>query len=334
MHLSLIEGLDYHWPFGQSILEMIYKAYKQKELIEDAILISRIQRAPERRVFKIHTGSMPSHLAMGFVERVKNEIHQRRIPTSDGMGNNSLDASYSPLSQNEDYFFPVDENGNGSSVEILNGGTQLNTIDDLRLWNNKIARGMRVPSSYLPSSSGNDDSADSTGFNDGGTAALMQEYRFNQYCLRLQRTIISELNKEFKMFLKFRGFNIDAKLFDIKFNDPQNFASNRQIEQDSARLSNFSAVSDLPFISKRFAIKRYLGLTEEEMTENERMWREENVKVEDIPTEQKGDALRSVGVSPGDIDADMENFGELEGEADELDGGDMDDLADTDDSGE
>ena len=104
VHLSLSEGLDNNYPFGNSLLENIYKVYKQKELLEDAILIYRIQRAPERRVFHIDVGNMPSHLAMAFVERVKNEIHQRRIPSQTGGGQNVIDSAYNPLSINEDYF--------------------------------------------------------------------------------------------------------------------------------------------------------------------------------------------------------------------------------------
>ncbi len=318
MHLSLTEGLDYHWPFGQSILEDIFKVYKQKELLEDAILIYRIQRAPERRVFYIDTGGMPSHLAMGFVERIKNEIHQRRIPTQNGDGQNMLDASYSPLSINEDYFFPQGENGRGSRVEVLPGGQNLSEIDDLRHFNNKMARGLRVPSSYLPS--GPNDAADSSTYNNGGLgAALIQEYRFNQYCERLQSAIITKLNEEFKVFLKWRGFNIDAKIFDIKFNAPQNFASHRQSELDGVRLGNFGTAADIPYMSKRFALKRYLGLTEEEMLENEEMWREEN-NVTDEEGGTAGTDLRGVGVTPGGMDADlgdMEEFdADLEGEED------------------
>ena len=97
VHISLSDGLDYFWPFGQSILENIFKVFKQKELLEDAVLIYRVQRAPERRVFKIDVGGMPSHMAMAFVERVKNEMHQRRIPTFGGGGGNIMDSSYNPL---------------------------------------------------------------------------------------------------------------------------------------------------------------------------------------------------------------------------------------------
>ena len=89
VHLSLSEGLDNNFPFGNSLLETIFKVYKQKELLEDAIIIYRVQRAPERRVFYVDVGNMPSHLAMQFVERVKTEIHQRRIPSSTGGGTNA-----------------------------------------------------------------------------------------------------------------------------------------------------------------------------------------------------------------------------------------------------
>ena len=311
VHLSLTEGLDYFWPFGESVLEQIFKVYKQKELLEDSVLIYRVQRAPERRVFYIDVGNMPTHLAMGFVERVKNEIHQRRIPTESGGSNNLLDASYNPLSINEDYFFPQTADGRGSKVDTLPGGDNLGDIDDLLYFNNKMARGLRVPSSYLPT--GPEDSTATV--NDGrmGTA-LIQEFRFNQYCERLQNIIITQINEEFKLFLGWRGYNIDAGIFDLKFNPPQNFAAYRQIELDGARLGNYSSVSEIPYISKRFALKRFLGLTEEELKENDDMWREENGHDESIDAE--GADMRGVGVGPGDFDADLGNMDDFDAEMD------------------
>jgi len=321
VHMSLSEGLDMYWPFGQSILEMVFKVFKQKELLEDAILIYRVQRAPERRVFKIDTGDMPSHLAMQFVERIKNEIHQRRIPTNDGGGDQVLDSSYNPLSTHEDYFFPQSADGRGSSVDVLPGGQNLGEIDDLKYFNNKLARGLRVPSSYLPT--GPEDSERTS--NDGrlGTA-LIQEHRFNQYCQRLQRLIIQKLDDEFKMFLRWRGFNIDASLFNLSFTPPQNFASYRQAELDNTRINAFQSVEGLGYISKRFALKRFLGLTEEELVENEQLWAEEQSESE--PAEASGQDLRSVGMMPGDMDSDLETADDLdldlEGDDLDLEGGD------------
>ena len=307
VHLSLTEGLDRYWPFGQSVLENIFKVYKQKELLEDAILIYRVQRAPERRVFKIDVGNMPSHMAMAFVDRVKNEIHQRRIPSIHG-GQSQVDATYNPLSMNEDYFFPVTADGRGSTVDVLPGGQNLGEIDDLRYFNNKMMRGLRVPSSYLPT--GPDDSDRSLSDGRVGTA-LIQEFRFNQYCERLQKLMSHKLDDEFKMFLNWRGFNIDSSLFDIEFNEPQNFASYRQTELDSSRIQAFTQLEQLPYLSKRFMLKRYLGLTEEEIVENEEMWDEERGEA-DLKTTQ-GQDMRSVGISPGDIQSDIDTAGEMEG---------------------
>ena len=298
VHLSLTEGLDKFWPFGQSVLENIFKVYKQKELLEDAILIYRIQRAPERRIFKIDTGDLPSHLAMAHVERIKNEIHQRRIP-SVGSGN-IMDATYNPMSTLEDYYFPQSADGRGSSVEVLPGGANLSEIDDLRFFNNKLARGLRVPSSYLPS--GPEDSP--AAMNDGrvGTA-MIQEFRFNQYCERLQNYICDKLDREFKMFMRWRGFNIDSGLFNIKFNAPQNFAAYRQSELDKDRISIFQAVDAIPYISKRFAMERFLGLTKDEIKQNAVMWDEEH----EVNAEAKviGADLRNIGISPGDLNNDI-----------------------------
>lgn len=304
VHLSLTEGLDFSWPFGNSVLENVFKVFKQKELLEDAIIIYRVQRAPERRIFKIDVGNMPSHMAMAFVERVKNEVHQRRIPTQTGGGQNMMDATYNPLSTNEDFFFPQTADGRGSSVETLPGGQNLGEITDLHFFTNKLFRGLRIPASYLPTGL-DDGTSNPNTFSDGrvGTA-LIQEWRFNQYCMRLQRMIVEKLDQEFKIFLRWRGINIDANLFDLQFNEPQNFASYRQAEVDGARIGSFTQLEQYPYLSKRFLLTRYLGLTEEELSENERMWREEQGDSTEAPVEQAG--LRSVGISPGGLDTDLE----------------------------
>lgn len=301
IHLSMSEGLDNNFPFGNSLLESIFKVYKQKELLEDAIIIYRVQRAPERRVFYIDVGNMPSHLAMGFVERVKNEVNQRRIPSNTGGGSSVIDASYNPLSINEDYFFPQTSEGRGSKVELLPGGTNLGEIDDLRYFTNKLFRALRIPSSYLPT--GPDDGGSS--FNDGrvGTAYI-QELRFNKYCERLQSLINEHFNNEFKLYLHNKGVNVDPGIFDVKFNPPQNFASYRQAEMDTARVGTFATMVEVPFMSKRFAMKRFLGMTQEEITENETMWQEENLE-KTKGGESASAELRSAGVTAGGAAEDL-----------------------------
>ena len=302
VHLSLSEGLDNNYPFGNSLLETIFKVYKQKELLEDAIIIYRVQRAPERRVFYVDVGNMPSHLAMQFVERVKTEIHQRRIPSKTGGGQNVIDSSYNPLSINEDYFFPQTAEGRGSKVETLPGGTNLGEIDDLRYFTNKLIRGLRIPSSYLPTGA---DDASST-YNDGrvGTAYI-QELRFNNYCERLQSLIAEIFNNEFKLYLVEKGVNIDVSMFDLKLQPPQNFASYRQAELDSNRINTFTAMQQVPFISNRFALARFLGLSKEEIAENERLWQEENDEEFGTPSQDPTVQMRDAGITGADISNDL-----------------------------
>ena len=310
-HVSLSEGLDSNFPFGTSILETVFKTFKQKELLEDAIIIYRVHRAPERRVFYIDVGNMPSHMAMGFVERVKNEIHQRRIPSISG-GSNKMDATFNPLSINEDYFFPQTAEGRGSKVETLPGGTNLGEIDDLRYFTNKLYRALRIPSSYLPT--GPDDGANPQ-YSDGrvGTAYI-QELRFNKYCERLQEIVVPAINNEFKLFLKQRGINIDTSLFDLRFTTPQNFAAYRQIELDNQRVQAFQQIEQTPYLSKRFAMQRYLGLSEEEIAQNQKMWSEERGESKDDPV--KGADLRNVGVTGGGLSADIGDQTEPQSDAD------------------
>jgi hypothetical protein len=106
------------------------------------------------------------------------------------------------------------------------------------------------------------------------------------------------------MFMKWRGFNIDSSLFNLKFNAPQNFASYRQSELDTTRINAFTQLEPLPYMSKRFLLQRFLGLTEEEIQENEDMWREERDEPE--MSTNAGQDMRSIGITPGGLELDIE----------------------------
>jgi hypothetical protein len=139
---------------------------------------------------------------------------------------------------------------------------------------------------------------------------MIQEFRFNQYCERLQNYMAMKLDEEFKLFLRWRGFNIDTQMFNIMFNPPQNFAAYRQSELDNARVSTFTAMESLPYVSKRFALERFLGLTEEEIKRNEMLWEEENK--EEVPMDPSGSDLRNIGISSGDFQSDIDTADEIE----------------------
>jgi hypothetical protein len=204
-----------------------------------------------------------------------------------------MDAAYNPLSMIEDYFFAQTAEGRGSKVETLPGGENLGQIDDLKYFNNKLLRGLRVPSSYLPT--GPEDGT--AVYSDGrvGTA-FIQEFRFTNYCQRLQQLIAPWLDHEFKMFCKHRGIEVESNLFELIFIEPQNFGKYRQIEVDAAQVNVFGQVIAVPFMSKRYAMKRYLGWTDDEIVENERMFMEESGQEHPMATTEPG--MIDVGVRP------------------------------------
>ena len=628
VQLSLTEGMNASWPFGLSILEQIYKVFKQKELLEDAILIYRIHRAPERRMFFIDVGTMPPNKAHQYLERVKYEVQQKRIPSRNGGGSSIVDSTYNPMSMMEDYFFAVTSDGRGSKVETLAGGENLgcfaldtkvdlldgrslsiaeisqeinsgeqlwtyschpitgelapgliswagktkrnakvmritldngseivctpdhkypilglgfveaqnlkigqaltaftsrktgsvydannkqwrddivipdaayidnttaeyvagrisklvdtdnvfvdvlngkrkptedllngwqlnayaaevrefggikynatllalvtaeylrlptddydefskrvddcseihdmlcelnelkemrvdvngiltafntewaefktyhsttpvysetvrritsieylaetmdvgtltididekyhdyhtyalsagvfvkNSIDDLKYFNNKMLRALGVPSSYLPTGPEDGTSAVSDG---RVGSAFIQEFRFSKVVSRYQKQIVESLDREFKLFLKHRGITIDNSLFDLQFTEPQSFSEYRQLELDSAKINQFTALADVRYVSKRYLLRRYLGWTEGEVAENERMWREERRRTPgavDTQSDTMGSGtagLSDIGITSSGIDNMAPDMGDESGEEMDMD---------------
>lgn len=317
VHLSLNNlGLDFiNWPFSASILDSVYKPAKQKELLENAYLIHMVQRAPERRAFYVYVGDTPSHMIPRHLERQKNEIHQRRIPSRNG-GQSIMDATYDPLSFTEDYFFPVNAEGNGPRLEMIPGSDTLSSgTDGLAFFNNELIRGLGIPLSYI--STGGEDRQPS--YNDGRTgASYIEEWNFVQTCLRYQRLFRDTFDFEFKLFCKFVGITISAADFDLEFEEPQSFSEFKQISKDSDVLNNLSSALGIPFLSKRFAMKRFGMFTEEELAENEMMWKEENKakvkgKLADMEIKDIADVtLNNVGIKK----TSDEEIDELEEEPD------------------
>lgn len=129
---SINDDMSDSAPFGESVLRTVYKTHKQKELLEDAIIIYRIQRAPERRVFYIDVGKMPPNRVKAYLETVKNEMRQKKIPSMNNNGQASVDSVYNPQSQLEDIYLAQRADGAGSKVDVLQSGClSLDTKIDL-----------------------------------------------------------------------------------------------------------------------------------------------------------------------------------------------------------
>jgi len=248
-------------PLGESILERIYRVWKQLQLLEDSVIIYRIVRAPERRVFYIDIGSMPVHKAESYVEKIKNKMRQQQINKE---GN--VETEYNPASMQEDYFIAQTGEGRGSRVETLPGGENLGRIEDLQFFNKKLALGLRIPPSYLDSYS---DDVNGATHNDGrvGTAYIA-ELRYVGYVKRIQKKFAKELFTNFKKFSKKLGTELPEEL-DFGIEPPQSFAIYKENELYNAMLNTYSSADGIESMSKRYAIEKFLGMEKDEIVEME-----------------------------------------------------------------
>lgn len=277
VHFTLSDTMGETAPFGESILKPSVRAYKQMGLLEDASVIYLTVRAPERKVFYVDVGNMPPHKVKSYLESVKNEIKQKRIPNNTG-GQDDIDSVYNPTSMTEDYFFGSTANGRGSRVETLPGGTGLGEQDALKYFQEKVFLGLRVPTSYMK---GGGDGGGAQ-YNDGKVGiAYIEEMRFANFVKRLQAKIERVLDIEFKEYLEKSGINIDEDLFKLQLPEPQNFALYRQAALDGELINTFNSAEGIKYLSKRFILKRYLGFTEDDVQTNEALLRQERAIDED-----------------------------------------------------
>ena len=329
IHFSMSDDMGEAAPFGNSILQPIYKVYRQLSMIEDAVIIYRIVRAPERRVFYIDTGNMPPQRVKQYLEQVKNEIRQKRAPSSSN-GKDTVDGSFDITSIQEDMFFPVTASGRGSRVETLPGGTEDFGTNLLKYFQDKIFRGLRIPTSYMSGQDGQ-----GAQYNDGKVGiAYIEEQRFANFVARLQNRLEDVLDQEFKVYLKVCGLKVDDEVFKLKLPEPANFAIYRQAALDTDLISSFKSIEDVKYLSRRFVLKRYLGLTDDEIQMNEVLVKEER-HISDAdsitPTQQMYDQAvydnrGAISVTPGEEGAPSDELGGFGSE-----GGEFSDMGSTSD---
>lgn len=308
VRFTLNNGMSDSAPFGMSILNSVYRAYQQKKLIEDSIIIYRVQRAPEKRVFYIDVGRMQPQRRKAYLEQVKLEMRQKKIPTvNNSTGESGMDNMYDPQDMMEDFFLATSgEAGRGSKIEILPGGANLGELSDLNHFKDKLAEGLRIPVSWTRDGANGPAVA-----NDGKVgAAFIQEARFAKFVGRLQNALRNTLDIEFKKFTKNVGIKIDPHYYNVVLPVPSNFEAYRQAERDAALLTLLSQTSSVTTLSPRFAAKRYLQMTQNEIIENERMMREERgISIDDPQLVQKlyaPDSLSGEMVDSGGDDTSLD----------------------------
>lgn len=246
-------------PLGVSVIEPVYRTWKQMSLIEDAVIIYRVVRAPERRVYYIDVGNLQGPKREAAIEKQRLRLMQKQA-----MRNDSVTTEYDPHSTSEDIFIPTNSTGKGSRIETLPGGTGLGEITDLEWFAKKLASGLRIPYSMIDA---NNESQNQ--YNDMRVGQLYQvEMRYMGYVKRFQRRFGAELEKNFVKFCVEREIT-PPEDFIFKIVEPMSFSLYKEIEINQTLLNVYNSTLQINTLSKKFALQKYLNMSQEDLHYNE-----------------------------------------------------------------
>lgn len=256
-HFRLL-GDDRKLPYGTSMLDKIRRIWKQLLLAEDAMLIYRTSRAPERRVFKVFVGNMDDKDIEPYVQRVANKFKRDQVVDQK---NGQVDMRYNQMAVDQDYFIPVRDPAQTSPIETLPGAQNLGEIADIEYIQKKLLAALRIPKAFL-------------GFEevvgDGKNLALM-DIRFARTINRIQKSLIQELNKIALVHLYLLGLEDELHNFTLSLTNPSAQSDLLRIEQWKEKITLYKdATSDqsqmgiLP-VSHTWAKKNILGLSDNDI---------------------------------------------------------------------
>lgn len=267
---GVTSDLNSPWPFGNSFLDGSFKTFRDRELIEDAAVIHRMQRAPTRLVWYIDTGKMRQDRTKYVIRDFKNEMTQSRIPQSIGGNTNGVESTYNPMSQLEDYYIPVSMDQRGSKVQELQGQAW-GEIPELDYYKKKLAASLRVPYAWLlPSSEGGNHPSDSR-----IGQATQEEIEFSRFCSSIHTLLIETFDQEFKMYCRWRDVNANWADFELRFQPPTDYEASIQRARLIEGANVFNTMANVNYLSKRMLLKTFMGFTDDQILENEQLLDEE-----------------------------------------------------------
>ena len=255
-HFRLL-GDDRKLPYGTSMLEKARRIWKQLVLSEDAMLIYRTSRAPERRVFKVFVGNMDDKDVEPYVQRVANKFKRDQV-VDRKTGN--VDLRFNQMAVDQDYFIPVRDAAQASPIETLAGAQNLSEIADIEYIQKKLVTALRVPKAYL-------------GFEEvvgDGKNLSLQDIRFARTINRIQKSAIAEMNKIAIIHLFLMGFEDELSNFTLQLTNPSKQADLLMIDVWKEKVTLYKdMVSEIPKsiqpTSATWAKKHIFGFSDDEI---------------------------------------------------------------------
>ena len=287
-------------PYGKSILESGRKVWKQLTLMEDAMLIHRIMRAPEKRIFKVDIGNIPPNEVDNYMQRIINKMKKTPF-IDDATGDYNLKFNIQNLT--EDFFMPVRGGDSGTNIESL-PGMQYETTDDIEYLKNRLLAALHVPKAFL----GYEESL-------GSKATLAAEdVRFARTIERVQRILVSELTKVAVVHLYSQGYT-DAELvnFELSLTSPSTIYEQEKIELWSNKINLARDMKDNQMMSTEWIYKHIFNFSDDQIEQMDKelvhdqktKFRFEQISVEGNDPQQSGE---SVG-TPSDMQSPDEEGG-------------------------
>ena len=254
-HFRLLSDSNYV-PYGRSMLEAGRKVWKQLMLMEDAMLIHRIMRAPEKRIFKLDIGNIPPAEVDNYMQQVINKM--KKAPVIDEK-TGDYNLRYNIQNITEDFFLPVRGGDSGTSIESL-AGLNYDAVEDIEYLKNRLLASLRVPKAFL----GYEESL-------GSKATLAAEdVRFARTIERIQRIVTSELTKIAVVHLYSQGFR-DQELvnFDLGLTNPSTIYEQEKIELWNNKTSLAESMIRDGLVSSKWIYKNVFGFTEDQIKEED-----------------------------------------------------------------
>lgn len=261
-------------PFGESLICKVFKTWKQMSMLEDAIIIYRVVRAPERRVYYIDTGNLQGPKREQAIEKQRVRLMQKRVSKS-----NSVETEYDPHSTSEDIFIPTNSSGKGSRIETLPAGDNLGEIRDLEWFAKKMAAGLRIPTSMIDINSEQSQNQ----YSDMRIGQMYQiEMRYMGHIKRMKLPIAYSLGNNFREFCENREVLIPDDMV-FKIEDSMSFAVYKEMELNQTLLNVYNSTLQIQSLSKKFSLQKYLGMDIEDIRNNEiYMLKQKGLTEEDI----------------------------------------------------
>ena len=254
-HFRLLSDSNYV-PYGRSMLEGGRKVWKQLTLMEDAMLIHRIMRAPEKRIFKLDIGNIPPAEVDNYMQQTINKM--KKAPVIDEK-TGDYNLRYNIQNLTEDFFLPVRGGDSGTNIESLSG-LSYDAVDDIEYLRNRLMASLRVPKAFL-------------GYEEGlGSKATLaaEDVRFARTIERIQRIVVSELTKIAVVHLYSQGFR-DQELvnFDLALTNPSTIYEQEKIELWNNKTSLAESMIRDGLVSSEWIYKNVFGFTEEQIKEQD-----------------------------------------------------------------